>query len=241
MSDLSGKRLLMTSGPTRAPIDAIRYISNTSSGKLGAMIAEEALRRGADVTFIYGRRSEIPAAGAPGNGHHRRLHLIEVDTVDDAAAALERELRGGHFDAIIHAMAVLDYVPAERSPGKAKSGREDWTVRLVPTVKIIGRIRERARDAVLVAFKLEVGVPYEELIASAVALKDSADADVVVANDLTEIMAEGHVGHIIGSDGTVQATARTKGEITRIILDKVAALVHERAKDAETQEPMREM
>lgn len=241
MNDLSGRQLLITSGPTRAPIDAVRYLSNTSSGKLGAMIAEEALRRGAAVTFIYGHRSMVPTASGLGNGHHRRLRLIEVDTVDDAAAALERELRGGPHDGIIHAMAVLDYVPAERMLGKVRSGEEDWIIRLVPTVKVIKMIKEIAHDAVLVAFKLEVGVPYQELIASASALMASTDADLVVANDLMEITAQGHVAHIVGVEGAVEATTHAKGELAEVILDKLGALLRERVESRETEEPMREM
>src|SRR5207302_4592494 len=74
------RRILVTSGPTRAPLDAVRFFTNKSTGRLGALIAEAAVQGGADVTFVYGRGSETPAARG---GQRDHLRLVPVDTVDD--------------------------------------------------------------------------------------------------------------------------------------------------------------
>ncbi|MGB5933691.1 MAG: phosphopantothenoylcysteine decarboxylase, partial [Anaerolineae bacterium] len=83
---LSGKRVLVTSGPTRAPIDAVRYITNKSTGRLGALIAEEALREGAEVTYIYGKGSVLPQVAESAS-----LRLVEVETVPELMERVREE------------------------------------------------------------------------------------------------------------------------------------------------------
>src|SRR5438876_1025583 len=73
---LRGKKLLITSGPTRTPLDAVRYITNKATGRLGALIAEEVIRRGALVTFVYGRGSQTPVLRGPRLDH---LQLVEIE------------------------------------------------------------------------------------------------------------------------------------------------------------------
>ncbi len=90
---LRDKKLLITSGPTRAPLDLVRYITNKATGRLGVLIAEEALRRGADVTFVYGRPSQIPVVRG---GAHDHLTLAAVETVHDLIAVFRRELPRGY-------------------------------------------------------------------------------------------------------------------------------------------------
>src|SRR5437879_10208455 len=77
---LSGRRILVTSGPTRAPLDAVRFLTNKSTGRLGALIAEAAVQAGADVVFVYGRGSDTPAVRG---GQRDHLRLLPVDTVSD--------------------------------------------------------------------------------------------------------------------------------------------------------------
>ena len=143
---LAGKRLLITSGPTRADVDAVRYISNRSTGRLGACIATEALRRGAHVALVAGPGSAAPQGPQLSADERGRLRVVPIVTVPDLLAALEGELRASAPppDAVLHAMAVLDYVPEQASARKTPSGREAWHIRLIPTPKVIRRIKEWA-------------------------------------------------------------------------------------------------
>jgi len=136
---LRGKKLLITSGPTRTPLDAVRYITNKATGRLGALIAEEVIRRGALVTFVYGRGSQTPVLRGPRLDH---LQLVPIETVDDLITVFRQELPK-HYDALIHPMAVLDFRPDTVRPYKTGSHVEEWIVRLVP--RYVPR-RLQARD-----------------------------------------------------------------------------------------------
>src|SRR3989304_1093752 len=175
---LHGRKFLVTAGPTRAPMDAIRYITNKSTGRLGALLAEEALRRGASVTFAHGRPSVAPTVRG---GVHDHLTMIAIDTVQDLIRTLREELPKG-YDAVIHNMAVLDFEPAEIRPGKTGSEEPEWMVRLVPTPKAVRLVKELAPKTFLAAFKLEVGKSRDELVASALELLRKNRCDLVVAN-----------------------------------------------------------
>ena len=197
--DLTGRRILITSGPTRADIDAVRYISNRSSGALGCRIAAEALARGADVTLVAGAGSLVPEEAAG-------LRVLTVETIADLLRTLQAELTGeAPPHAIIHAMAVLDYVPAETLAEKTPSGREEWTVRLVRAPKVIRSLRDWAPESCLVQFKLEVGLSEADLCRAALTSLRGNRADLVVANDLTQIRGETHPALILAPDGAVLA------------------------------------
>lgn len=208
------KRVLVTSGSTRAPLDAVRYITNKSTGRLGALIAEEALREGAEVTYIYGQGSELPQVAQPVS-----LCLVEVETVPDLMDKVREELEETNYHAIIHAMAVLDYVPEAAREEKVPSGREEWQIRLVKTPKVIKMIRELAPQAFLVGFKLEVGRSEEELIAIAHRSLLANKADLVVANDLLQIERGNHVGYFVNPEGELVACAQGKEEIARRLIE----------------------
>ncbi len=211
---LSGKRVLVTSGPTRAPIDAVRYITNKSSGRLGALIAEEALREGAEVTYIYGQGSVLPQVAESAS-----LRLVEVETVPDLMEKIREELEEANYQAIIHAMAVLDYVPQAPEGEKVPSGREEWQIRLVRTPKVIKMIRDLNPRAFLVGFKLEVGSTEGELIGIAHRSLLANKADLVVANDLLQIERGSHVGYLVNPEGEVVARAEGKEEIARRLIE----------------------
>ncbi len=212
---LRDKRLLITSGPTRAPLDAVRYITNKATGRLGALIAEEALRQGADVTFVYGRASQVPVVRG---GAHDHLTLAAVETVHDLIATFQRELPRG-YDAVIHPMAVLDFEPAEVRDEKVASQTDEWMVRLVPTPKAIRLVKELAPDAFLVGFKLEVGKDFVELRAIALEFLKLNRCDLVIANDLREIEGGQHTGYFITPQGEIVQTASGKEAIARTLVD----------------------
>jgi len=214
--NLSGKRILITSGPTRADIDAVRYISNRSSGRLGARIAIEALALQARVTLVAGRGSVTPAPGDVSAQEWGRLRISKVETVLDVLQTLQQELTAPErYDALIHAMAVLDYVPEQVQKEKVPSGKKAWDVRLVRTPKIIRQVKVWSPRTFLVGFKLEVGKDEERLHEPALAAMRTARADLMVANDLTRIKGEQHPAIIIGAAGNVLARPQTKSEIAR--------------------------
>ncbi len=221
--DLQDSHILVTSGPTRGNIDAVRYISNRSSGWLGARIALEALSRGARVTLIAGPSSVTPQRRELTAEEADRLRIVDIETVDDLTHRLQEELTREPPDAVIHAMAVLDYVPAAPVEDKTPSGRDEWTVRLVKTPKVIRRIRDWAPHTCLVAFKLEVGLNEEELTRQAMAVLRASNADFVVANDLTSIRNEAHPAILLDADGRAVAHPETKGEIARALCRLLAA------------------
>ncbi|MBI3287787.1 MAG: hypothetical protein HYZ68_07045 [Chloroflexi bacterium] len=216
MTRLAGAKLLLTSGPTRGNLDAVRYITNKSTGRLGALIAEAALAEGAEVTFIYGTGSLTPHVA---DGRRARLRLIEVETVSDLIAAVRDAMGGTLFDAVIHAMAVLDYEPAESIPEKVPSEREEWVIRLVRTPKVIRLIRDLDPNAFLVGFKLEVGRSPEELRRIGFESLQKNRADLVIANDLAEIEKGRHRGHFIDPRGEVIAVAEGKPTIVAQLIE----------------------
>lgn len=219
---LTGRRIIITGGPTRGPIDAVRYISNRSSGRLGSRIAEQALRRGAAVALVAGPGSRRPDPEELSEAERGRLRILPVETVDDLIETLRDEMGANPPDAAIHAMAVLDYVPEAPDQTKTPSGRESWTIKLVRTPKVIKRIREWAPDACLVQFKLEVGLAEEELRAAALDSLRRNRSDLVVANDLARIRDEVHPALILDPSGKVLARPGTKTEIASLLCDLLA-------------------
>jgi len=222
---LHGRKFLVTAGPTRAPMDAIRYITNKSTGRLGALLAEEALRRGASVTFVHGRPSVAPTVRG---GVHDHLTMIAIDTVQDLIRTLREELPKG-YDAVIHNMAVLDFEPAEIRPGKTGSEEPEWMVRLVPTPKAVRLVKELAPKTFLAAFKLEVGKGRDELVASALELLRKNRCDLVVANDQKEIEAGEHTGYFVDPSGEVLAVAEGKDAIARTLIRLVEERLNRRS------------
>jgi phosphopantothenoylcysteine synthetase/decarboxylase len=222
LEDLAGKRLLITSGPTRGPLDAVRYITNKSTGRLGVLLATEALSRGADVTFIYGKGSLTPNSDALGADAAGRLRVIEIETVDDLVEIMNAELAAAQFDAVIHSMAVLDYIPETFLEEKTPSGQDEWLVKLVRTPKVIKIIRELQPSTVLVGFKLEVDKSRQELVEAAFRSLTTNGADLVLANDLRQVEQGRHVGYLVNRAGDVEAVAEGKEEIARLLLDVVA-------------------
>ena len=212
---LRGKRLLITSGPTRTPLDAVRYITNKATGRLGALIAEEVIRRGALVTFIYGRGSQTPVLRGPRLDH---LQLVPIETVDDLISVFKQELPK-RYDALIHPMAVLDFQPDTVRPYKTGSQVEEWVVRLVPTPKAVKLVKDLAPDTFLVGFKLEIGKSIEELRQIAFDFLTRNRCDLVIANDLQEIEGGRHTGYFITPDGKVKESAVGKEAIARALAE----------------------
>jgi phosphopantothenoylcysteine decarboxylase / phosphopantothenate---cysteine ligase len=144
---LSGKRILVTAGPTREAIDPVRFLSNHSSGKMGYAIAEAARDAGAEVTLISG-----PASIPQPNG----VRIIDVTTTDDMAREVTREFL--QCDCLIMAAAPADFVPAEQSQQKIKKELAVGTTSLAlkPSIDILGSLVGRKRtDQIVIGFALE--------------------------------------------------------------------------------------
>jgi phosphopantothenoylcysteine synthetase/decarboxylase len=229
LEDLAGKRILITSGPTRGPLDAVRYITNKSTGRLGVLLATEALCRGAEVTFVYGKGSLTPSSESLGGDAADRLELIEIETVGDLLQVMNAELGAGQFDAVVHSMAVLDYVPEAFLEEKTRSGQDEWLVKLVRTPKVIKVIKKLQPSTVLVSFKLEVDKSREELVEAGFRSLLANEADLVLANDLRQVEQGRHVGYLVNQAGDVEAVAEGKEEIARLLLDAVAQRLEARA------------
>jgi phosphopantothenoylcysteine decarboxylase/phosphopantothenate--cysteine ligase len=169
--DLVARRVVVTAGPTREPIDPVRFISNPSSGKMGYALAQVAARRGADVVLVSG-----PTALEDPEG----VRVVRVNTAEEMARAVEVEAEG--MDLFIGAAAVSDYRPAAVAAQKIKKTSGDETLSLTRTPDILAgladRFAGRAGAPVLVGFAAET----EEVISRAREKLKRKGCDLVVAN-----------------------------------------------------------
>jgi phosphopantothenoylcysteine decarboxylase/phosphopantothenate--cysteine ligase len=164
-------RFLITAGPTREPIDPVRYISNRSSGKMGYAIAEAALTEGHDVTLISGPVTLEPP---------RDAKLISVSTTDEMFEAVHRY--ADECDICILCAAVADYKPANVSSTKIKKRGAKFSLELIPTRDILDSLgHKQDRQFVLVGFAAETD-HVEENAAKKLLAKD---CDIIVANDVS--------------------------------------------------------
>lgn len=214
---LRGKKIIVTSGPTRAPLDAFRYLTNRSTGLFGTRVAEQILRQGGSVDFIFGKGSLQPSP-AP------RLRLFPVETNGEVADLLRGRLKNGGYDAVIHAMALLDFRPHRVIEGK-RSSRKNWMVWLIPAAKIIHSIKKWAPQTVLVGFKLELGLPQARLLARARKLQKKCRAELLVANTLTEGKDMTHLGYILDRQGRLLSKTRGKEALAKKLIAELSGLL----------------
>ena len=150
------------------------------------------------------------------------VKVLTIETVGDLRRVLG-ELRGELFDAVVHAMAVLDYEPESFAEGKVRSGMEEWVIRLRRAPKVISEVREQWNSAVLVGFKLEVGTTDRELEERGAEFLKKAKCDVVVANDLERIEGDRHRACIIYRNGEMKRWEESKGAIATALVEVLAA------------------
>ncbi len=201
-------RVLVTSGGTREPVDDVRVLTNRSTGRLGARLADELHARGHDVTLLHGEEAARPS---------RDVTRHVFGTTDDLAALLAAHVPG--HDAVLHAAAVADYVP-ERRAGKISSDAVELVLRLVRAPKLIDRLRGLAPDAVLVGFKLTSGADEAARTAAADALRRRARLDLVCVNDTGALGPDDHAALLVGADGVV-GRFRGKAEVAAGLADAV--------------------
>lgn len=208
---LKGKKILITSGPTRVPLDAVRFLTNHSTGTFGTLLATQALKKGVHVTFLFGEGSKSPQPSP-------RLKTITVRTHREAAKILMRELTTQSYDAVIHAMAVLDFEPVGFKKTKTKTKEGIWNLKLKPTPKIIQQIKRGSPETCLVGFKLEVAVSDKVLLARAAKMGKSACCDFVLANRLSPGNDCQHAGWLLNSRGESVGRGVGKASLARMIL-----------------------
>ena len=176
IKDMVGLKVLITAGPTYEYIDPIRVITNKSSGRMGIAIALEAIRRGAEVTLIYGPGTVKP----PSN-----IKVLNVETTSEMADAVLSELKLENYHLFISAAAVADFTPTE--PYNQKVSTDDilmLDLKLKPTVKIVKEAKKISPKTFVVGFKAEYKLSDEELIERAYMRLKSANIDLIVANDV---------------------------------------------------------
>jgi phosphopantothenoylcysteine decarboxylase / phosphopantothenate---cysteine ligase len=168
--DLAADRVLVTAGPTREPIDPVRYISNRSSGKMGYGLAAAALRRGAGVTLISGPTALTPPSGAV---------FVPVQTAEEMREAVLHHLE--RTTIVVKAAAVADYRAKRAATTKIK-GKHDLTLELTPNPDILAEVAARRSSAFVVGFAAET----HDVAANARAKLESKGIDLLVANDVSQ-------------------------------------------------------
>ena len=209
---LAGRRVVVTAGPTREPIDPVRIVSNRSSGKMGYRVAEAAWERGADVVLVSG-----PTALPAPIGVTLRL----IDSTRDLEAAVRAELPGA--DVLVMAAAPADYRPSSPSDSKRSRVEGALAIPMEPTEDILGATRgNRKKGSVIVGFALETG----DALAKGLAKLERKDLDLIVVNDALEPGAgfekDTNRVALLGRDGSRRILPlQSKREVAEAILDQV--------------------
>jgi len=216
---LAGRRVLVTAGGTREPLDPVRYIGNRSSGKMGYAIARAAAAAGADVVLITAPTWLVPPGGC---------EVVKVET----ALEMHREVisRAAECDAVVMAAAVSDFRAEQVQGEKVKKGDKDrWTVTLVPNPDIAGEVGAQKRPGqILVAFAAET----ERLLENAAAKLKAKNADLVVANDVSRegigFDADDNQVTLLYKDGREEPLPKmSKEQVAQELVRRIAGLLEE--------------
>jgi phosphopantothenoylcysteine decarboxylase/phosphopantothenate--cysteine ligase len=208
---LAGKRVLVTAGGTREPVDAVRFLGNRSSGRMGVALAAEARRRGAEVVLLAANLAVEPPAG------------VETIGTPTAESMLEAAVEHADFDLALFAAAVADYRPAAAVAGKRPKGAEPWALELEPTRDVAQLLGERKRPGqVLVAFGAELG---EEGLERKRGMLDSKHADLVVYNDVSR----SDIGFDAAENEVVLVTRESERRVPRASKRAIAAAILDEA------------
>jgi phosphopantothenoylcysteine decarboxylase/phosphopantothenate--cysteine ligase len=216
---LAGKRVVVTAGGTREPIDAVRFVGNRSSGRMGVALAAEARRRGAEVTLIASNLAVAPPSG---------VEVVEAPSAEDLAR--ETLARAG-ADVVVMAAAVADYRPSETSKEKRPKNDERWLVELEPTDDVLRRLTadRPANGRIVVGFAAETA---EDGLQRAREKRTVKNADLLVYNDVgrAEIGFEAPENEvvIISEDGERHVARAPKERVAAEILDDVERLLERR-------------
>lgn len=206
--DMTGKKVLVTAGPTREKMDPVRYISNHSTGKMGYAIAAQAMRRGADVTLVSGRVSIQPPIG---------VNVVPILSAADMAQAVRD--RADEQDIIIKAAAVADFRPADVSDEKVKKKDDGLSLALERTEDILAYLGAHRREGqFLCGFSMET----EHMIENSRAKLEKKNIDMIVANNLKQQGAgfgtDTNVVTFLTREETVELPMMSKEEVAEELL-----------------------
>jgi phosphopantothenoylcysteine decarboxylase / phosphopantothenate---cysteine ligase len=212
---LAGRHVLVSAGGTREPIDAVRYVGNRSSGRMGVAVAAEAKRRGADVTLVYANGS-VPVPDG-----------VEVVPAPTAADVGREVLARADADVVVMAAAVSDYTPGNPEEGKRAKDEEPWTITLEPTEDVLAELGRRKQNGqILVGFAAEAGSDGLERARGKLANKNG---NLFVYNDVSQpgvgFDSEDNEIVLLSARGERRIGRRSKEECAVAILDEVEALL----------------
>jgi len=213
---LDGLTLLVTAGGTREPIDSVRFVGNRSSGRMGFALAEEAARRGAEVTVVAANVSLPRAEG---------IHYVDVETAQELRDAVQATFPG--TDAVIMAAAVADFRPAAPVKDKiSKTGLDGLTVEMEPTPDVLSELAETRRPGqIVVGFAAEHGQESEKRGRSKLERKH---LDAVVVNDISRadigFDVEQNEVTVVTADGAERVPRASKARVAAAVLDAVELL-----------------
>jgi phosphopantothenoylcysteine decarboxylase/phosphopantothenate--cysteine ligase len=216
--DLSGKRILVTAGPTRESIDPVRFITNHSTGKMGYAIAKNAMLRGAEVTLVSG---PVEIAPPP------FVNVVEVESANEMFEAVTAE--SGQSDIVVMAAAVADYTPTETAEHKIKKTDGDMSVALKRTKDILAYLGENKRQGqVLCGFSMET----EQVLENSKKKLLKKHADMIAANSLRETGAgfgtdTNHLT-LITEEKTLDVPMMSKEEAADVLLNELLKLLEKK-------------
>lgn len=212
-ADLRGERVVVTAGPNREPIDPVRFLSNRSTGRMGYAVAAAAWRRGAEVVLISG-----PTALPAPHG----VRCERVQTAAEMRDAVRRALPGATM--LVMAAAVADYRPATVASQKLKKGAGPLRLELTRTVDILGELRGRAGDCLVVGFAAET----EQVLDNAARKLREKGLDLIVANDVsapnTGFEVDTNAVTLLDASGATAVPLASKDVVADAILDRAVAL-----------------
>lgn len=215
-NDLKGKNVLVSAGATFEAMDAMRGITNRSSGKMGVEIAKEAYKRGANVTVLCGiMHTHVP----------KLFNRIDVESTGEMMDILEQKI--SETDIYVSAAAISDFTIDHRHENKYPS-EEDVTIKCTKLPKLLGRINELNPNTFVVGFKAEAGLSVEHLIDKATSRMNKYDTQLMVANDI--LVENGGPGsnnnevYLIDNSGVEKVPLDSKSNIAKKIVDKVIEL-----------------
>jgi phosphopantothenoylcysteine decarboxylase/phosphopantothenate--cysteine ligase len=217
-SPLSGKKIVITAGPTYEPIDPVRFIGNHSSGKMGYALANAAAQQGADVILISG-----PTAG---NITHPNVSVVAVTTAAQMLAACMDVYT--NTDALIMAAAVADFQPTEKAQQKIKKQAGIPSLSLAPTPDILSKLGEGKKNQILIGFALET----QDALANAQKKLASKNLDAIVVNSLADDGAGfGHdtnkISFLQTNKEAVHYTLKSKQEVALDVMDHLKTMFDE--------------
>jgi phosphopantothenoylcysteine decarboxylase/phosphopantothenate--cysteine ligase len=217
---LSGRRVLITVGPTREPIDPVRFISNRSSGKMGFAVAQAARDAGAQVVMICG---PVALATPPG------VQRIDVESAADMLAAVQAQVRSD--DIFISTAAVADYRPAQAADHKIKKTEESLALQMARTTDIIGTLAGGAmRPAFVVGFAAET----DSVEQNARAKMLRKNLDMIAANEVGHAKAFDCADNeliVLWRNGRKLLPRNAKTQLARELIELIATVFTERRGD----------